>query len=355
MPRCKLPLRRDRGKDDRRHGRSLALRRLDRCEPAAQGGCPPSPRPRHVHRRRPHAGHAGRRLRAQPDGACACAAGDQAAGGRRQRLHAGRHRRRSTSSKPDRSSPRIATAPTRRSPTTACATSASPSPPASQPTRAQAEDLADQVELELEELPAVVDCVAAMRPGSPRVFEHWPDNAYITSTRERGRSGVARLGAGPAAPPVPHEPAGDGLARMPRRAGLLGSPQRRAGGLPVDPGRPRDAARPGAGARPAGEQGPRDRARRRRRLRRQEPADAGGHRGRRDRHEGRPSGALDRGPPRASARLGARARPLLRSDHFGRPRTARCSASRARSISTPAPIRCGRPARSWKPAWRRAT
>ena len=32
------------------------------------------------------------------------------------------------------------------------------------PTRAQAEDLADEVSVELEELPAVVDAVAAMLP-----------------------------------------------------------------------------------------------------------------------------------------------------------------------------------------------
>src|SRR4051812_33893301 len=59
-----------------------------------------------------------------------------------------------------------------------------------QPTRAQAEDLADLVELELDELPAVVDCVAAMRPGSPRVFDHWPDNAYITSTVNEGTPAI---------------------------------------------------------------------------------------------------------------------------------------------------------------------
>jgi carbon-monoxide dehydrogenase large subunit len=47
------------------------------------------------------------------------------------------------------------------------------------PTRAQAEDVAEAVELELEQLPAVVDVVAAMRPDSPRVFEEWPSNAYI--------------------------------------------------------------------------------------------------------------------------------------------------------------------------------
>jgi carbon-monoxide dehydrogenase large subunit len=54
------------------------------------------------------------------------------------------------------------------------------------PTRAQAEDLVDRVELELDELPAVVDCVAAMRPGSPRVFDSWPDNAFIASTVNEG-------------------------------------------------------------------------------------------------------------------------------------------------------------------------
>jgi aerobic carbon-monoxide dehydrogenase large subunit len=50
------------------------------------------------------------------------------------------------------------------------------------PRRAQAEDLADRVDVELEELPAVVDVVAAMRPDSPRVFDEWPSNAYITTS-----------------------------------------------------------------------------------------------------------------------------------------------------------------------------
>jgi carbon-monoxide dehydrogenase large subunit len=55
-----------------------------------------------------------------------------------------------------------------------------------QPTRAQAEDLADLVEIELEPLLAVVDAVAAMRPGSPRVFDNWPDNAFIASAVNEG-------------------------------------------------------------------------------------------------------------------------------------------------------------------------
>ena len=53
-------------------------------------------------------------------------------------------------------------------------------------TRAQAEDLADQVEVDIEELPAVVDCVAAMKPESARLFDHWSDNAYIAATVNEG-------------------------------------------------------------------------------------------------------------------------------------------------------------------------
>src|SRR5262245_3454417 len=50
-----------------------------------------------------------------------------------------------------------------------------------QPTRALAEDLVDRVTVDLEQLPAIVDSVAAMQPESPRIFDHWADNAYITS------------------------------------------------------------------------------------------------------------------------------------------------------------------------------
>jgi len=54
------------------------------------------------------------------------------------------------------------------------------------PTRSQAEDMADEVSVELEELSAVVDPVAAMRPGSARLFSSWADNAFITSTVSEG-------------------------------------------------------------------------------------------------------------------------------------------------------------------------
>ena len=63
------------------------------------------------------------------------------------------------------------------------------------PTRALAEDIADQVVVEIDELPAVVDCVAAMQAGAPKLFDHWADNAFITSTISEGD--IARAAAAP--------------------------------------------------------------------------------------------------------------------------------------------------------------
>ncbi|WP_431284330.1 xanthine dehydrogenase family protein molybdopterin-binding subunit [Humitalea sp. 24SJ18S-53] len=62
------------------------------------------------------------------------------------------------------------------------------------PTRGDAEDIVEQVIADLDELPAVVDCVAAMAAGSPRVHEHWPDNAFIVSGATGGdlAAGVAQ-------------------------------------------------------------------------------------------------------------------------------------------------------------------
>lgn len=52
--------------------------------------------------------------------------------------------------------------------------------------RGQAEDLCEQVEVDIEQLPAVVDCRAAMEPGSAKLFDHWADNAYIQSSVREG-------------------------------------------------------------------------------------------------------------------------------------------------------------------------
>jgi carbon-monoxide dehydrogenase large subunit len=49
------------------------------------------------------------------------------------------------------------------------------------PTRAEAEDLADQVELDLEELPAVVDMIEARSNPPALVHEEWGDNVFLES------------------------------------------------------------------------------------------------------------------------------------------------------------------------------
>jgi carbon-monoxide dehydrogenase large subunit len=47
------------------------------------------------------------------------------------------------------------------------------------PTRAEAEDIAALVELDLEELPALTDMLAARAPGAKLVHEHWGDNVFL--------------------------------------------------------------------------------------------------------------------------------------------------------------------------------
>ena len=50
--------------------------------------------------------------------------------------------------------------------------------------RAEAEDIADAIAVELEELPAVTDMIAATRPNSPLVHEEWGDNIFVEFVRE---------------------------------------------------------------------------------------------------------------------------------------------------------------------------
>jgi carbon-monoxide dehydrogenase large subunit len=49
------------------------------------------------------------------------------------------------------------------------------------PTRAEAEDLAAEIDLDLEPLPVVHDMLAGRQPGAPRVHEHWGDNIFLTT------------------------------------------------------------------------------------------------------------------------------------------------------------------------------
>src|SRR5262249_26684115 len=49
------------------------------------------------------------------------------------------------------------------------------------PTRAEAEDLADQTEISFEEIPAVVDMIEARTRPPALVHEHWGDNVFLES------------------------------------------------------------------------------------------------------------------------------------------------------------------------------
>ena len=54
------------------------------------------------------------------------------------------------------------------------------------PTRAEAEDIAAAVVLELEEMPAVHDMLAAREPGSALVHDHWGDNVFLETAVDVG-------------------------------------------------------------------------------------------------------------------------------------------------------------------------
>ena len=53
-------------------------------------------------------------------------------------------------------------------------------------TRADAEDILESVECELEELPALADAFTARQTKSVRVHEHWDDNLFLTLTADSG-------------------------------------------------------------------------------------------------------------------------------------------------------------------------
>ena len=61
-------------------------------------------------------------------------------------------------------------------------------------TRAEAEDLADDVGLDIEDLPAVADMLEARAPGAPLLHEAWGDNVFLESAAE-GTADLAPLKA----------------------------------------------------------------------------------------------------------------------------------------------------------------
>jgi len=58
------------------------------------------------------------------------------------------------------------------------------------PTRAEAEDLAQAVLVDIEPLPAAIDMIAARSPDAPRVHEHWPDNVFLESLTDANLADV---------------------------------------------------------------------------------------------------------------------------------------------------------------------
>jgi carbon-monoxide dehydrogenase large subunit len=52
------------------------------------------------------------------------------------------------------------------------------------PTRAEAEDLATEIDVDFEPLPVVHDMLQGRQPGAPLVHEHWGDNLFLTTTTD---------------------------------------------------------------------------------------------------------------------------------------------------------------------------
>ncbi|MEI7969176.1 MAG: xanthine dehydrogenase family protein molybdopterin-binding subunit [Betaproteobacteria bacterium] len=63
------------------------------------------------------------------------------------------------------------------------------------PTRAEAEDLAERVEVDLEPLPVVADMLAALEPDAPRVHDHWDRNAFLDTLVDGDLDGIRQRAA----------------------------------------------------------------------------------------------------------------------------------------------------------------
>jgi aerobic carbon-monoxide dehydrogenase large subunit len=63
------------------------------------------------------------------------------------------------------------------------------------PNRAAAEDLAALVELDIDELPAISDMLAARRPGSTLVHEDWGDNVFLETVVDADLAAIKRKAA----------------------------------------------------------------------------------------------------------------------------------------------------------------
>ena len=143
---------------------------------------------------------------------------------------------------------------------------------------------------------------ARRSPARPRLHEHWDDNVFLETFVEVAPERFARPRADRRAPAAAHRAAVHVAAGRPRRRGDLGPAAGAAAGLQLDPDAAHRAHRPRRMPRARPGAHPRRRARCRRRLRLQGHPAAGGSLRRVSGPPARPSGALDRGPPRAAHR-----------------------------------------------------
>ena len=60
------------------------------------------------------------------------------------------------------------------------------------PTRAEAEDLTEEIEVEFDELPVLVDALAARAEKNVRVHEQWSDNSFLTLNLDNGYDANAK-------------------------------------------------------------------------------------------------------------------------------------------------------------------
>ena len=60
------------------------------------------------------------------------------------------------------------------------------------PTRAEAEDILEKVEFEIDELPPLVDAPAARASAAVKIHEQWPDNLFLTLSLDNGFDAKAR-------------------------------------------------------------------------------------------------------------------------------------------------------------------
>ncbi len=225
-----------------RHDPPLSIKRLDRRQPSAQGGCAFPAGPRQVHRRLANACNAGRGIRAKSGREWPRPASDQAGRLRRKRLCPGRSR--PTDDSGSRSGVACAQAQSVsaacRRPRALCGAADCRMPAAD--TRARRRSCGSG--LGRYRAPAGDRGLRRSNAhGQPARLRSLVRQCLHHQHGDRGRSALARRGAGAHPPAVQDQPPGDGSARMPRSAGLLGPSIERAHRLPLDPGRTGEAAR----------------------------------------------------------------------------------------------------------------